>query len=178
MDEIEPQTPTPAQAQTQSRRKFLTWGWKAGSALLAIAAGWTVFESLRPLTTSDAGGVIKLGSPSSYPDDSATYVSEGRLYVTNVQSQVFALSQKCPHLGCRVPYCASSGRFECACHGSVFDLGGEWIAGPAPRGMDRYPITVADDVITADTSVLLPGPDPGANQFLTPPKGPSCLEKN
>jgi cytochrome b6-f complex iron-sulfur subunit len=104
-------------------------------------------------------------------------VPEGRLYVTNAQGTLFALSQKCPHLGCRVPFCDSSGRFECACHGSIFDLGGEWIAGPAPRGMDRYPVAVQDKVLAVDTQQLETGPDRGAKQYLTPPKGPSCIGK-
>jgi nitrite reductase/ring-hydroxylating ferredoxin subunit len=162
----------------QTRRKFLNLGWKVGGSLLGVAAGWTVFESLRPLASNTSGGPITLGAPTNFATDSATYFSSGRLYVTSVQGQTFALSQKCPHLGCRVPYCESSGRFECACHGSVFDLGGEWIQGPAPRGMDHFAITVdANGVLVANTSVLLTGPDHGADQFATPPKGPSCLEK-
>ena len=48
-------------------------------------------------------------------------------------------SQKCPHLGCRVPECATSQWFECQCHGSQYNRAGEKKAGPAPRGMDRHP---------------------------------------
>jgi len=161
----------------QTRRKFLNMGWKVGGALLGLAAGWTVFESVRPLDTESGGGAIKLGPASSYPTDTATYLSAGRLYVVNAQDQIFALSQKCPHLGCRVPFCDSSGRFECACHGSVYDLAGEWIAGPAPRGMDRFAVSQDGDSLVVDTSVVIPGPEHGADQYLTPPKGPSCLEK-
>ena len=163
--------------QTHTRRSFLEWGWKIGGTLLGLAAGWTLFESLRPLAGTAAGATFKLADPSSYPTGSATYVAAGRFYVTNPGDTVFALSQKCPHLGCRVPFCNSSGRFECACHGSVFDLGGEWIQGPAPRGMDRFPVAVQDNLVVVDTSELLPGPDHGATTYLTPPTGPSCLEK-
>jgi len=162
----------------RSRRDFLTMGWKAGGALLAVAAGWTVFESLRPLAGGAGGGKIALGAPANYPPDSATYVPAGRLYVTSVNDHLFALSQTCPHLGCKVPFCASSGRFECACHGSVFDLGGEWIKGPAPHGMNQYPMTQdpKTGVLVADTSKTITGPDHGANTYRKPPKGPSCLK--
>ena len=101
---------------------------------------------------------------------------EGRLFVANAGGHLFALSQKCPHLGCRVPFCDSSGRFECPCHGSKFDLGGEWIEGPAPRGMDRYDLTLAERRqprrrhVEADR----PAPTAGPTQFLTPAKGPAC----
>ncbi len=64
------------------------------------------------------------------------------MYVVNANNHLFALSQKCPHLGCHVPFCESSGRFECPCHGSIFDLAGEYITGPSPRGMDRYDVTL------------------------------------
>ena len=159
---------------TTSRREFLRDGWKVGGLLLAVAAGWTAYESLRPLRTGATGGDIALGSPANYPKDSATYVPEGRLFVANADNHLFALAQKCPHLGCRVPFCDSSGRFECPCHGSKFDLGGEWIEGPAPRGMDRYDLRVENNVLVVNTSKLQAGPDRGASQFLTPAKGPAC----
>lgn len=161
-----------------SRRQFLRRGWKLGGTLLAAAAGWTAYESLRPLATASAGGALNLGSPSSYAAGSATYIPDGRLFVANTGTHLYALSQKCPHLGCRVPFCESSGRFECPCHGSIYDLGGEWIQGPAPRGMDRFPLKLdATGTLVADTSKVLTGPSRGANRFLTPAKGPSCVPK-
>lgn len=159
------------------RRDLLRTGWKLGGSLLAAAAGWTVYESLRPLAKPDAKPKIKLGGTVKYADNTSTYVPQGRLYVTNVRGQLLALSQKCPHLGCRVPFCESSGRFECPCHGSIFDLGGEWIKGPSPRGMDRFALTVEGGVLQADTGQLTEGPPRGAKQLLTPPIGPSCLKK-
>ena len=157
-----------------TRREMLRTGWKIGGAALVVAAGWTAFESLRPLGASSKGTVLDLGDPANYPPDSATYVIEGRLFVANAGGHLFALSQKCPHLGCRVPFCDSSGRFECPCHGSKFDLGGEWIQGPAPRGMDRYDLSLQNGALLVDTSKLTDGPDRGAHQYLTPAKGPAC----
>ena len=58
---------------------------------------------------------------------------------TACRAGIVALYQKCPHLGCRVPECASSQWFECPCHGSQYNRVGEKKAGPAPRGMDRFP---------------------------------------
>ncbi len=160
-----------------SRRELLRTGWKVGGAFLGVAAGWTIYESLRPLGGGSETGTIQLDNPTSYAEGTATYVPEGRLYVVNAQGNLFALSQKCPHLGCRVPFCESSGRFECGCHGSIFDIGGEWIDGPAPRGMDRFQLTANDSQLLVDTGKLDPGPDRGAEQFLTPPAGPSCIEE-
>ena len=90
---------------------------------------------------------------------------------------VYALSQKCPHLGCRVPFCDSSGRFECPCHGSKYDLGGEWIEGPAPRGMDRYALSARqrDGTLVADTSKVITGPPREPTSSSRPPRArPAC----
>ena len=143
----------------KSRRDFLRGGWKLGGALLIGAAAYTGYEALRPLASGAGGAKITVGTDRrASPTDTSTYVPAGRMYVVNANDYLFALSQKCPHLGCHVPYCESSGRFECPCHGSIYDLAGEYIAGPAPRGMDRYEVTLDGDNVVVDTGVLKPGP--------------------
>jgi cytochrome b6-f complex iron-sulfur subunit len=161
-----------------SRRDFLRNAWKLGGALLIGAAGYTGYEALRPLTTGAGGAKLTVGDIQNFPTNTSTYVPAGRMYVVNANDHLFALSQKCPHLGCRVPYCDSSGRFECPCHGSVFDLAGEYIQGPAPRGMDQYEVTLDGRNVVVDTGALKSGPDRGAKTYLTPPKGPSCIGKS
>ena len=34
------------------------------------------------------------------------------------------------------------GRFKCPCHGSIYNRYGQIIQGPAPRPMDRFPLTI------------------------------------
>jgi len=160
-----------------TRRQFLRNGWKLGGTLLVGAAAWTTYESLRPLASVAQGATINLGNPSSYKPDTATYVTAGRLFVANTGTRIFAISQKCPHLGCRVPFCYSSGHFECPCHGSKYDIGGEWIEGPAPRGMDRYVLKLNGGSLEVDTSKVLTGPERGAKKYFKPAKGPSCVPK-
>ena len=161
----------------KSRRDVLRTGWKVGGALLVGAAFYTGYEALRPLTTSTQGAKIAVGNVSSFGKNTSTYVPAGRMYVVNADNHLFALSQKCPHLGCHVPFCDSSGRFECPCHGSVFDLAGEYIKGPAPHGMDQFELTLDGQTVVVDTSVTKQGPPRGTHAFLTPPKGPSCIGK-
>jgi cytochrome b6-f complex iron-sulfur subunit len=163
--------------EAKSRRDFLLGGWKLGGALLIGAAAYTGYEALRPLATGAGGAKVTVGDITNFATDTSTYVAAERMYVVNANDYIFALSQKCPHLGCHVPYCESSGRFECPCHGSIYDLAGEHIAGPAPRGMDRYEVTLQDQKVVVDTGVLQPGPARGAKHFLTPAKGPGCIGK-
>ncbi len=87
---------------------------------------------------------------------------------------LMALYQKCPHLGCRVPFCESSEWFECPCHGSKYNRAGEYKLGPAPRGMDRFKITLEGDVVKVDTSEVVTGSPRGADTINQSP-GPFCV---
>ena len=69
--------------------------------------------------------------------------STSRAIVAGMEQGFVALYQKCPHLGCRVPWCQTSQWFECPCHGSKYNRVGEKQGGPAPRGMDRFPLEVS-----------------------------------
>lgn len=160
-----------------SRRELLRRAWGLGGFLLALDAGWMTWESLRPLPRAGSGGRVTLGAGERFREGTATYILEGRFYVSRIRDRLFAISQRCPHLGCRVPFCEGSGRFECPCHGSVFDLAGEWIAGPAPRGMDGYALTEGADGVTVDLDQPRLGPPLGAREFLTPARGSSCAER-
>ena len=90
---------------------------------------------------------------------------------------VRALSQRCPHLGCRPNPCTEDFWFRCPCHQSRYDRLGTKAEGvqfgPAPRGMYRYPIEVdGDGVLTVDTSREVFGPLPVAlgQPGLIPPR--------
>jgi cytochrome b6-f complex iron-sulfur subunit len=88
---------------------------------------------------------------------------------------LMALYQRCVHLGCRVPYCQQSQWFECPCHGSKYNKAGEYQLGPAPTGLQRFPITEASGNIMVDTSTLNPGPPRGTDTINEPPQGPFCV---
>ncbi|HZU68276.1 MAG TPA: ubiquinol-cytochrome c reductase iron-sulfur subunit [Ktedonobacteraceae bacterium] len=49
-----------------------------------------------------------------------------------------ALYQRCVHLGCTVPFRDDCDSFKCPCHGSHYNVNGEWLDGPAPRSLDRF----------------------------------------
>ena len=87
------------------------------------AAAYTGYEALRPLATGAGGAKITVGTDLELRRRTrAPTCPPGGCTSSTPNDYLFALSQKCPHLGCHVPFCESSGRFECPCHGSVFDL--------------------------------------------------------
>jgi len=92
-----------------------------------------------------------------------------------VEAGFVALFQKCPHLGCRVPFCSESGWFECPCHGSRYTPYGEVRRGPADEGMGYFPLAVEDGSLR-----LLPGSVGGIAESEEPivdvePAGPHCV---
>ena len=95
--------------------------------------------------------------------------------LAGMEAGIVALYQKCPHLGCRVPDCKSSQWFECPCHGSQYNRVGEKKGGPAPRGMDRFGVSVANGVLVVDTGAVFGGPPIGTNTTGQEAEGPHCV---
>lgn len=158
------------------RRQFLVRAWKVGVGLIAAAGAWTTWDVLKLREGAGALGPVRTVPVSAVPEEGVLEVSAIRGYLTRADNQVVALWWKCPHLGCRVPWCESSGQFECPCHGSVFNRVGEYRRGPAPRGMDRYAMEVVDGQVVVDTSDVTYGDPPGTETINEPPLGPECLE--
>jgi cytochrome b6-f complex iron-sulfur subunit len=156
------------------RRRFLANGWKLGAGLIAAAGAWTTWDLLQPRLTTGFGGVVRSVPVDSVPAESVIEVPAARAYLTKIDGEVVAISEACTHLGCRVPFCASSGQFECPCHGSVFNRAGDYISGPSPRGLDHYAVVVVDGVVDIDTGDTITGNPPGTMTIDEPPLGPPC----
>jgi cytochrome b6-f complex iron-sulfur subunit len=88
---------------------------------------------------------------------------------------LMALWQRCVHLGCRVPSCESSQGFECPCHGSKYNRHGEYEAGPAPRNLDRFGVSIdAAGAFIIDTGTIVQT-SRSKNKTVTYPQGPFCV---
>jgi cytochrome b6-f complex iron-sulfur subunit len=116
---------------------------------------------------------------TEYPSDAlakarVVYASQPSVF-SGMQAGIVALYQKCPHLGCRVPECKSSQWFECPCHGSQYNRVGEKKGGPAPRGMDRFGVSVNNGTLVIDTGAVFTGPSLGINTTGQEAEGPHCI---
>ena len=93
---------------------------------------------------------------------------------STVTDGLVAVYQRCVHLGCRVPWCNSSQGFECPCHGSKYNMIGEYFAGPAPRNLDRFNVTNSNGRLIIDTGTIIESPRaPGMS--VKYPQGLSCI---
>ena len=170
----------------------LTVEWLAGTLGFAWSAAAGAAPRVRVGTFDD---LLVMNPDLPIRDGYPAYVPAARAFVVLVHPgvgrwlpgvdstgdgtalNVRALSQRCPHLGCRPNPCIEDFWFHCPCHQSRYDRLGIKAAGerfgPAPRGMDRYAIEVdSGGVLTIDTRKITLGPLPVAlgEPGLIPPR--------
>lgn len=189
--EISPEEAGVTRRQFFNRALLATWGGYLGLMGLGMLA--FVWPKLSGGFGGkiDAGPVEDIRSQVFLPDGSVQplFIPDARAYVMPfdeaegvqfegkgvVAGGLTALWQKCVHLGCRVPWCATSQGFECPCHGSKYNFVGEYQAGPAPRNLDRFVVEVTDDGrFIIDTGDVIQTPRAIA-KTVPYPQGPSCI---
>jgi Rieske Fe-S protein len=158
--------------------------WLAESAGATLGFLWSAVASnpprvrvgsLEDLIEGNGGLPIADGFPAYVPaarafvmlldPAKAAFFPGSDLTGDGTELNVRALSQICPHLGCRPNPCLEDYWFRCPCHQSRYDRLGIKPAGtafgPASRGMDRFAIEVdAKGVLTIDTTHVTYGPLP------------------
>jgi cytochrome b6-f complex iron-sulfur subunit len=140
-----------------SRRSFLNKLWIALGLVALAEVVAVVFAFLRSNKSkarqADSHAMVTAGVASKFEPNSVTAFVRGRFYLARLEDGGFlALSRKCTHLGCTVPWVEKEMKFACPCHASAFDITGEVISSPAPRPLDIYPIVIENDVVKVDTS--------------------------
>jgi cytochrome b6-f complex iron-sulfur subunit len=188
--------PIPDTPEVQvNRRIFLNRAWLLAMSVFSVAFSGTSIAMLWPNKVAGFGGKINAGKLtdilSTIKLDGRYYNPIGRFYIvpyphtddranTYVKAGVakqglMVLYQKCAHLGCRVPFCATSKWFECPCHGSQYNYAGERRAGPAPAGLWRFPFEITAGQVIVDTSKSTAQPPLGTDTIHQPPAGAHCI---
>ncbi|GIV84553.1 MAG: hypothetical protein KatS3mg052_1560 [Candidatus Roseilinea sp.] len=154
-----------------TRREFLNYVWGASMALfLAQFGGITFFFAMPRFRAGEFGGKIAVRA-DEFPQPNQAPVSNnaGKFWLVHTDAGINALYKICTHLGCIFPWSDAAKIFACPCHGSQFKLDGTYIAGPAPRDLDRFTFEVLDangNVIAASTDGQpIPMP-PGADTVV------------
>jgi len=198
--EVAPYVPIDPDQLGFTRRQFMN---RTMVSLMLVSLGGfgaSVVAFLWPGSAGGFGSVISLGKlddilASIEGSDGFYYVPEGRAWITHyppealpkakkvyddrvlpgMEAGIVALYQKCVHLGCRVPACLTSQWFECPCHGSQYNQVGEKRGGPAPRGLDRFPVKLSGQQVSIDTGNIVLGPPIGTNTTGQEAEGPHCV---
>jgi len=162
-------------ANEPSRRSFLNKLW-IGLGLVALAeVVAVVFAFLRSNKSkareADSDAIVMAGAVNKFEPNSVTAFVRGRFYLARLEDGGFlALSRKCTHLGCTVPWVEKEMKFACPCHASAFDITGDVINSPAPRPLDIYPIFIENNVVKVDTSKPLKRSEFRTEQVTYPEK--------
>jgi len=142
---------------TESRRGFLKKIWIGlGFVALAEIVG-VIFAYLKPrkqqVKDESFGGVITAGAADEFEKDSVTAFRRGQFYLIRLDDGGFlALSRKCTHLGCTVPWVESEKQFNCPCHSSAFNIKGEVLQSPAPRPLDVFDVIIENGIVKVNTN--------------------------
>jgi len=141
---------------SSSRRSFLgkIWAGLGIVVLMQLMAGALAFlrSGSREEPTSEKQPVAA-GLISDFPAESMTYIPAAHCYLSRLKNGAFlAISRKCTHLGCAVPWNGERQQFECPCHRSVFDRLGNVLKSPAPRALDLYPVTFEQQAVVIEVS--------------------------
>jgi cytochrome b6-f complex iron-sulfur subunit len=158
-DYLRPRPPAPEQP---ARRSFFA---ALGATLFgsALAVGFTSLavthlmwllgfaRYMFPNILTEPPTRFKVGLPDSLaPGQVETkYVSQFGVWIVRYeyegQPMIYALKAVCTHLGCTPNWLEAEQKFKCPCHGSGFYKDGVNFEGPAPRPLERYAISLADD---------------------------------
>ena len=131
------------------RRGFFTW-LSLGLIAFAGATGgfFTVMiRFLFPNVLFEPPQTFKIGFPDDYSKNSVDikFKKQFNIWVVRDDETIFALSTTCTHLGCTPNWLPTEVKFKCPCHGSGFRMTGINFEGPAPRPLERYKISLAND---------------------------------
>jgi cytochrome b6-f complex iron-sulfur subunit len=127
--------------------------WGSFTAAMAISTG-ALGRFLFPNVLFEPPSSFKAGFPEEY----ATGKTDERwknaygVWLVRTLEDVeqhkpgfYALSTVCTHLGCTPNWLEAEAKFKCPCHGSGFRQTGINFEGPAPRPLERFKISAADD---------------------------------
>ncbi|MGH7197521.1 MAG: ubiquinol-cytochrome c reductase iron-sulfur subunit [Candidatus Omnitrophota bacterium] len=141
--------PAAAAAGTMDRRKFFSWVGVAWVSFAAATGGALsiVLRFLFPNVIFEPPTSFRAGVPSDYE---VGFVDERwkekfGVWMVKTAEGMYALSTICTHLGCTPNWLAGENKFKCPCHGSGFYKTGINFEGPAPRPLERYKISLAED---------------------------------
>ncbi|MBV8268188.1 MAG: ubiquinol-cytochrome c reductase iron-sulfur subunit, partial [Planctomycetaceae bacterium] len=167
--EAKPQTvlPKPARppAEAEAVARTDRRGFLIGSLFVSwVAVAWTAFtvgcvaftqmmiRFMFPNVLAEPPSTIKVGLPSNFePEEvSERFKAEWGFWIVrstryNGHDILYALQSVCTHLGCPPNWLAGEQKFKCPCHGSGFYISGVNFEGPAPRPLERFKVTLADD---------------------------------
>ncbi len=140
------------------RRALYLLGWGFIGVFMASVVGAAI-RFFFPRILYEPPTKYKVGFPFEYSAGvSERFKKKYRVWIVREVDKIYVIQAKCTHLGCTPNWLAAEGKFKCPCHGSGFTPDGVNIEGPAPRPLERFKVSIADDgQLSVDESVRFRG---------------------
>jgi cytochrome b6-f complex iron-sulfur subunit len=140
-------TTVPAEAAPEfSRRGFLDALLTVGFVSTAAAIAYPVGRFLVPPKSGEPAteSVVAGRAGSLRPNSAAIFKfgSKPGIVVRTADGDVRAFSAVCTHLDCTVQFKNDTSQLWCACHNGTYDLGGNVVSGPPPRGLEKFVVNL------------------------------------
>lgn len=135
-----------------SRRSFLDYLLGTGFLALLSAIFYPIIRFILPPAIPEASTnrVVagKVGELTANSGKIFRFGNDPGILINTPRGELRAFSAICTHLACTVQYRPDLEHIWCACHNGHYDLHGKNIAGPPPRPLEHYNVSVSgQDVI-------------------------------
>ena len=131
---------------TVPRRTFLDVVLGAGLFSSASAVFYPVWRFLIPPPSGEpeTASVVAARLANLKPNSGIVFKFGSRpaIAVHAPDGTIKAFSAVCTHLDCTVQYRNDTSDLWCACHNGTYDLAGNVVSGPPPRGLEEYVVNV------------------------------------
>lgn len=127
-------------------------------AILLILSCYQVLRaySQRPVSQADETKIL-IGTLKDFPSGTIKPFLQYKLIVFSDPEGLYAISGRCPHMGCMVSFQKFEAKFTCPCHGSVFNKEGSVSHGPAKEDLPWFLIEKdASEQLVVDKSKIVP----------------------
>lgn len=126
-----------------TRRDFFSIvGWGGILATLGGSA-LSFYRFYFPNVLYESQTVFKIGKPEDYPIGlSEKWKKERQIWVVRNERGIYVMISICRHLGCTPNWFQDKQVFLCPCHGSIYDIAGNVLGGPAPKLLWRTAIKI------------------------------------
>jgi Rieske Fe-S protein len=139
------------------RRSFLDGLIGVGFVSTAAAAAYPVSRYLVPPASGEPATATAVAAKASElkPNTGKVFKFGTRpgIVVRTADGELRAFSAVCTHLDCTVQFKSDTSQLWCACHNGTYDLGGNVVSGPPPRGLEEFTVNVRGEGADAEIVV-------------------------
>lgn len=140
-----------------TRRQLLNWflGTSAGALIASIlfpVAKYIVPPKVEESTARTVTLSVKPEDVKANSGQIFKFGSQPGILIRTPDGDLRAFTAICTHLACIVQYRPDLSHIWCACHNGHYDLNGINIAGPPPRPLERYMVSVRGEQIVVSKS--------------------------